>query len=296
MWHFSRLFGFGVVMAALLLAAGTDDVLAQKKKQADSSVAATGADYAMIQKNKEVTGKIVSASGGGKSLIFRVDTPTMEPNPKFKAPNVTNPNAKGYNAQANQGYQQIRAYQNIQREMQQVANARTPQQKQQAMRKLQMDMARLQMQSQKQYFQQNKVAGKGNNNPNNANAPFILVHHMKDYEFELQEGAVLRKMYLPTEFDDTGNIKEYTEKVKAELRGTDKSKPGYTAKLEELISGVEAKLYLVPKTTKKAAKGPDDDDGVGNIDPPFVKMVILTKESAAPASSPAAPPKKKAKK
>jgi hypothetical protein len=117
---------------------------------------------------------------------------------------------------------------------------------------------------------------------------------LKDYEFELQEGAVLRKTFLPTEFDDTGNLKEYTEKVKAELRGTDKTKPGYMAKSEEIVSGAEATLYLVPPKAKK--KADKDDEGVGNVDPPFVRMVILTKESAGPASSAAPEPKKKAKK
>ena len=129
------------------------------------------------------------------------------------------------------------------------------------------------------------------------NDPFRVVHHFKDFEFELQEGVVLRKMFLPMEFDDIGNAKTYTEAEKKELRGDDKTKPGYIAKVDELSNGAEAKLYLVaPKKKDADAKDKDkDDDGVGNVERSTVKMVVLTKESTAPVIS-GADPKKKDKK
>jgi len=296
MGHFVRLFGFGAALAVLLASAGTDEVFAQKKdKKADSKAnPATPADYALMQKNKEVTGTIIGVGGGGVSISLRVDTPHMEPNPNYKPPTVTNPNAAGYNQQANQQYQQLRQYNDIQRQMQQAAKAKSPQEQQRIMNRLQLDMARFQQDQQRQLAQQMAKAVKGAKNPggNSNSEPFRIVHQYKDYEFELQEGAVLRKVFLATEYDDTGNIKEYTEKVKAELRGTDKTKPGYLARLDEIIPGAEAKLTLIaPKATKKDPKA-KDDDGIGNVDRPIVKMVVLTKESTSTPVVGGAPKKK----
>jgi len=301
MLHFARLFGFGAIALGLFGLTGVDEVLAQKKdKKADTTTipAATEADYLQIQKNKEVAGSIVSVSGAGQSIILRVDTPSMEPNPKYKPPTVTNPKSSGYNAQANQQYQQLKLYQDIQKQMQQAANARTPQEQQRAMQRLQMDMARFQMQYQNQYMKQVNQAVKNANNPNNE--PFRVVHNMKDYEFDLQEKIEIRKTFLPTSFDDTGNIKEYTEKEKAELRGDDKTKPGYSAKMEEVTNGTQAKFTLVPsKTKKKEEKDKDakdkETDGVGNVERPTVRLIVLTKESTQPTIT-GADPKKKGKK
>jgi hypothetical protein len=295
-WQYLRLLGFGSLTAALLASATTNEAFAQKKGKQAETVSATPADYLLMQKNKEVVGTIVSFSG--QSVIVRVDSPHMEPNPNYQPPKVQTPGAAGYNQQANREFQQLRQYQNLQRQMQQAANARNPQEKQRAMQRLQTEMARLQQEQQRQYSQQMAKAIKGAKNIGKGSSnsePFRLVHSMKDYEFDLQKDAVLRKMFLAVEFDDMGNIKEYTEKQKAELRGTDRTKPGYLATMNDLGPGAEARFSLVPpKSAVKDAK-PTDDEGVGNLERPSVKMIVLTKASSTPGI-PGAEPKKKGKK
>src|SRR5947209_721562 len=43
----------------------------------------------------------------------------------------------------------------------------------------------------------------------------------KDFEVEVPEDVVVRRLNLPLEYDDKGNVKEYTEKEKKALRGSD---------------------------------------------------------------------------
>ncbi len=81
---------------------------------------------------------------------------------------------------------------------------------------------------QKQQYQQ---MAKTNGNPNNQ--PFMLDHQYKDFDLDLSEKIVVRKMFLETEYDDKGNLKTYTKEELKELKGKDSTKPGYTAKIEE---------------------------------------------------------------
>ena len=69
-------------------------------------------------------------------------------------------------------------------------------------------------------------------NPNNQ--PYLTISEFKDYTFDIEEKSTVRKLFLPTEYDDTGNLKKYTDKEKAELRGTDKTKPGYKSSVDEI--------------------------------------------------------------
>src|SRR5207244_4264746 len=68
---------------------------------------------------------------------------------------------------------------------------------------------------------------------------------------ELGDKVVLRKMFLETQYDDKGNIKEYTKEEKDKLRGKDTAKPGFDSKIEDLQTGQQVKVYLkTPKKTK----------------------------------------------
>ena len=131
MW---RLLGFGCVAAALVLfPSGT--ALGQKKdKKADpkNGEMASAQDYTNIQAAKELFGKILSVDGGSKSLTLQVDFPHMEPNPSYK------PNTGG-----NNNYQQLN---NLYRDQQKLANAKTPQQYAQLQNRIMMDYQKIQMQ------------------------------------------------------------------------------------------------------------------------------------------------------
>lgn len=289
MRYLTWLAGIGGI-AALLLAMGSDDALAQKKdKKADKNAGktATPADYLQLQNAKDITGTIIGVSGAN-TISIRLEFPHFEPNPNYKPPANVNPKFGG---NQNQQYQQWQRYQSLMRQQEQAMNARNPQEKARAMQRFQTEMMRFQMQQQKEMMQQMAKLEKGQKYPKaGANDPFRIVTDTKDYELEIQDGAPIRKTFLAMEYDDTGNIKQYTEKEKAELRGTDKTKPGYKSKLDEILPGVEAKLYLT--SPKKKGKAKDDDEGVGNVERPTVNMIVLTKDNPMPNIAPANPKKK----
>jgi hypothetical protein len=301
MRQIGRVLGFGALLA-LLAGLAPSDVGAQKKKDAkdkdkDKEIypAATDADYKAIQKQKNLIGKLVSLDS--VNVTLRAEYPHYEANPKYKPPKVTNPKAKNYNAAANQQYQMWKTYNDLTRQQQKAAQAKNPKDYQRAMQRISQDMARLQQQVMQQMYQAGaNVPPFDPNNP-----PFIVVTNTKDFDLEVQEKVVYRKLFLPVEYDDTGKIKTYTEKEKTELRGDDKTKPGYTAKLDDFQAGQEVKLYLTaPKKMEKDKDADKDKEAdkdakvVEEVLRPTVNMVVLTKD-APNTTSPGADDKKKKK-
>jgi hypothetical protein len=290
------LLGFGGLLA-LLVALATPEVSAQKKKDAKSNErdkypAATDVDYKAIQKQKNLIGKLVSLDSNNVTL--RVEYPHYEANPKYKPPKVTNPKAANYNAAANQQYQMWKTYNDLTRQQAKAAQAKNSKEYQRAMQRISQDMARLQQQITQLMFQ-----GAAPFDPNNP--PFIVVTNTKDFDLEVEEKVVCRRLFLPVEYDDTGNIKKFTDKEKAELRGDDKTKPGYAAKLEDFQAGQELKIYLTApkkvekdkdadkdKETDKDAKVPEE------VLRPTANMVVMTKDAPS-TTSPGDDNKKKKK-
>ncbi len=296
MWHISRVFAFGTILAVLAAISAPPEVIAQKKKPAaDNGFGATPADYAAILNRKELVGTIVTSSG--KVVTIKVDTPHMEANPKFKAPTVTNPGAKGYNPQANQQYKLYQQAQKLQRDLQQAQNANNPQERARAMQRYYQDMNNFQRQTMQQQQQlMTRMAKDPNytkNNANNTVDPFILVHSYKEYDLETTDTVTVKKSFVPFEYDDMGNIKKYTEKELAPLRD-EKNKSLFKSKIEEVAAGMEAKLTLVAPP-KKAKDAKPDDEGVGNVDRPTVSAILLTKDSPMGNNIPGADTKKKKK-
>lgn len=296
MWHVGRVFAFGTLLAVIAAICTTSEVNAQKKKAAaDNGFGATPQDYVAIQNRKELVGTIVASSG--KVVTIKVDTPHMEPNPKFKAPSVTNPGAKGYNPQANQQYKMYQQAQKLQRDLQQAQTANNPQERQRAMQRYYQDLNNFQRQTQQQQQQlMTRMAKDPNytkNNANNTVDPFILVHSYKEYDLETTDAVTVKKSFVPFEYDDMGNIKKYSEKELAALRD-EKNKSLFKSKIEEVAAGMEARLTLVAPP-KKAKDLKPDDEGVGNVDRPTVTAILLTKDSPQGANIPAADPKKKKK-
>jgi hypothetical protein len=294
MRHIGRVFAFGAGLAVLLAFASSDIAAAKKKDKAKDKAAdypaATDADYKAIQKVKELPGKLVTIDG--MNVTLRVDYPHYEANPKYRPPKVTNPNQAGYNALANQQFQMWRTYNDIMTQQQKLLTAKNPREYQQAMQRLNNDMIKLQQNIMQMNNQMIKAAAAGQKlDPNNM--PFIVVTNTKDFDLEIQEKVVYRKLILPFEYDDTGNVKTYTEKEKAELRGDDKTKPGYTAKLEEFQPGQEVKLYLTPPKKKDKDKEKDKDPDADKdkdkdkekmpeeVLRPTVNMIVMTKDNPA---------------
>lgn len=274
MWKVGRVVGFTGVIAAML-AMVPADVLAQKKKKKDDTPqypAATEADYAALPAVK--SGKIVTFDAG-KSVTFRIETSHQEPNPNYKPPS-TNPKSPNYNAQAAQQANLYKQYLNLQTQMQKAATAKSPTQAAQAQARIQVDMVNIQIQV-------NRLAA-ANSDPNNQ--PFKTVTTTKDYDFDLEEKVAYRKTYLPTVYDDEGNIKKYTADEKLELKTDDNKR--YKATADEVQPSQEATLYLtLPKKKSKS------DDDATPAEHPTVNKVILTKEAPENSSTATPAPKKK---
>jgi hypothetical protein len=109
-----------------------------------------------------------------------------------------------------------------------------------------------------------------------------------DVKLKAADKMIVRTRYPPIDYDDKGNIKKYTKKELQELRGPDKSLPGFTADFEALHDGQMVTVYLakkeanpVPNAKKKYGKkppaklNPDDDAGdLGDHRPEVVLIVI----------------------
>jgi hypothetical protein len=83
----------------------------------------------------------------------------------------------------------------------------------------------------------------------------------------------------PLVFDDKGNPKKLTAKEKAELKGPDKSLPGYTAEMTDIHQDQYVTVF-VPKKKGKTT-GPKDDKGLADNKPEAIMLLILG-ESAPP--------------
>ena len=154
---------------------------------------------------------------------------------------------------------------------------------------------------QQEVMRMNQQIAKGAFKTDPNTQPFITVTGTKDFDLELTEKVVYRKLILPFEYDDTGNVKTYTDKEKADLKGEDKTKPGYMAKVEEFIPGMEVKLTLAaPKKKPAPEKDADKDKEKDTKAPeevarPTVSMVVMTKEGPNSGSITGANDKKKKK-
>ncbi len=96
-------------------------------------------------------------------------------------------------------------------------------------------------------------------------------------EFQLTEKAKVRTTLLPDAFDDKGNPKKYTAKELAELKGKDKTLPGYESAVENLRAGQTVQLTLV--TVRPPAGGKKkDDDGLKAADKTKqVSLIVIQK-------------------
>ncbi len=187
-----------------------------------------------------------------------------------------------------------KTYNDLQAQYQKAAYG-NPKQAAQIQQRIANDMAKLQT----QYMQLMNAMAKAGSTPANTdpnNQPFITVTNTKDFDLEVMEKVVYRKLFLPFEYDDTGKVKTYTKEEKDALRGDDKTKPGYTAKFEEFRAGQDIKLYLTPPKKKEKDKDADKDadkdkekDKDAPKEPeevlrPTINMIVATKDNAAPTT------------
>jgi hypothetical protein len=123
---------------------------------------------------------------------------------------------------------------------------------------------------------------KGRGNNRYKRPQFTVVHNYKEFELDVENAVVVRKMFIAIEYDDKGNIKGNEEQTK-ELR----SKGYITAKYDDIRSGNVAKLVLKPPQRDKNVAG------AGNVARPTVRTIVLLQEGKPLAMSKGAEKKKK---
>lgn len=227
------------------------DAQGQKKEKKVEAEPATAQDYTALNQVKELEGRLLVIEPTGKTLTVRVEFKHLEPNlaDKGKAGKKGDLN--------NQQYQNfLRQQQQFYREYDQILRIKNPAQQQQRMQQL---WAKMQMQAAKANF---KGAFPGAMPAKDA---FKVVTTAKQYEFEAVGEVHVARFKLATEYDDKGNIKQYTADELKKLKDT--LLPGYKAKFEDLEPGQLVKLYLVrpkpaakDKDTKPAAKEERKDE------------------------------------
>jgi hypothetical protein len=94
----------------------------------------------------------------------------------------------------------------------------------------------------------------------------------KEIEIEAVEAVIVRTNLLPGPgFDDKGRPKpprRYTKQEKDEMRGPDKSLPGYTSDMESVKSGQVVNIWLGKKKN------------AGRTDPPVIILIHILAEPA----------------
>jgi hypothetical protein len=219
------------VVPLLLPSLAVGQKKAGKPKLEDS----TDQDYDALRKMKDVYGTLLTFESDGKSLTLRYDYNTYEPLP-----------AKG-GGKGNQQYNALlRQQQQLMRDYQNIMNARNPGQQQQRMQTF--------MNRYQQFVQRAQQLGYSQL------GKYKTIPHYKEFDFDVAPDLKVARAKLPMEYDDKGNIKEYTKEELKKMR--DPNMPGYTAKIEDLQAGQQVKLYLgKPKKTKK--KSTTDDKSTG---------------------------------
>jgi hypothetical protein len=211
----------------------------KQKKNTPKLEDATDEDYAAIRKLKDISGTLTALDPEAKTLTLRYEYQTYEPIP-------LKPNPR-----AGQQYNNLlRTQQRLMNDYQQILRAKNPAQQQQRMQRWMLDYQRFQVQAQQM----------------GVKAQYKTVAHAKEFDFDVSAEVKVARAKPPMEYDDKGNIKEYTKEELKKMRDPDM--PGYTARIDDLQAGQTVKLYLgKPKAKKGSSTSKKDDDAKKSGDP-----------------------------
>jgi hypothetical protein len=226
----------------------------QKKTTTPKLEDTTDEDYAYVRKLKDVSGILTALDPEAKTLTLRVEYHTYEPIP-------LKPNAR-----ANQQYNNLlRTQQRLMNDYNQILNSRNMAQQQQRMQRFMLDYQRFQQQAAQLGVQ----------------AQYKTVAHQKELDFDVSAEVKVARSKPPEEYDDKGNIKEYTKEELKKMRDPDM--PGYTAKIDDLQAGQTVKLYLGKPRAKKSSSPSKKDDDARKGDDPKAKEDDAAKKTDEPA-------------
>jgi len=227
----------------------------QNKKDPPAATPATVDDYAALNKQKEVAGKLVTFDPLGgpdskikKMLRFRYDYEITDVNPNYKPTKVAN------------GHDFSKEIQTLQNKFL-AANQMTNQQKRfETLQNLGIQQQQLMMRiAQEQNAYAQRVWAAQETDIRNNNLPYTKQARAKEFDLEIQDNVAVRRLKPALEYNDKGFIKEYTKDELEKLHLVDNKDgklPGYPSKYEELAPKQVVSIYLKPgKKVEKVKSG-----------------------------------------
>lgn len=258
----------GISLAFLFLVLVGSPAQGQKKKKDAPTAPAADLDADYLPPGDH-SGKLLSAPLPSSSFILEMT---------FQS--VTQKQGTTQNTQTNNTSMQLtRELQRINQLENQIARARTPQQAAQYTVQLQQAVALAQLYQQKQ---------------GNAQGNLQVTSQKKTVEFHAGDDIIVRRLNLPSEYDDKGQPKKYSAEELRKLRGNKPNLPGYEAKLEDLMTGTLVKVTTVAKTKPASSTKKEDKDAADAPKTSVTMIVILGDDPNAKTQvSDKANPKKK---
>jgi len=250
-----RIIVFGLVMGllgALMPGARAQDEK-KKGKGKDKVEDASFQDYASLNTMKHVVGLFTRVEPNdvqtGTSLVFKVPYQSLDP--------------KNAGALANQNNR----LQVLLAQQQQAMAIQNPAQQQRKVQQLQNQINRLQQQ---------------------ILAKMKFKTGYKEFELQPTDKLEVRWQKPKVEYDDKGDVKEYTKDELKKLKGDDPNKVGYAGVLEDLAAEQYIKVYLVPAKKPAASKDSKDADTADLFTNPFadrprISMVLVLAGVTTPA-------------
>jgi hypothetical protein len=292
-----RLLGLGIMF--LLLA--PPEALGQNKGKKNGNpgggnvTEGTPTEYAQLKKASDVVGKLAYVDQGSGAKSFTLDIQYFYPAPG-------NYNGNLYQRNPGGGFRPINVaaanYQNqlnnlLAKQQQYLQNPTKKNQQKllQIAGQIQNLQAKLLMQQMQQLMTMNRLFNQG------AGGNVKMASAFKEFTMETIDNFLVRRLNPPFEYDDKGNVKQFTKEELEKMKGKDKNLVGYEAKAEDLQAGQVVRVYMAkPKAKPKDKDEPKAEDKKAEDmppDPPQVRMIVILADAAANAPDNPQPKKKK---
>lgn len=245
-----RLIGAGLLFASLACCLTQSQLLAQKKKRPDAS------SSKVIDSDKltpgEFVGLLKAPPGSDRSFPLEISLPKLVPTGSTAARGNSNTN-------------RILQYQlQLQQAQAQLISANNPQQRQRAQQRMQ----RIQRQLLSSLMNLQRSGG--------APPGYRLEKVKTEIDFQASDKVKVRTLVLPEIYDDKGNLQKYSPQQLNDLKGRDRSLPGYESSLDKLQAGQQLRVVLARSSN---ASSDQQEDSTSEKKMQATLIVILAEPS-----------------